>query len=52
MVGADLLATVAHGQSLLWGGPSQSVWVFQGVTELEESERTREDAWLQGGVPT
>ena len=39
--------TISHGQSLLWGGPSNSSWAFHGITELEESERCREDAWLQ-----
>ena len=34
--------TVAHGQSLLWGGPNIGV---QGVTELEEYERC--DVWLE-----
>jgi len=39
--------TISHGQSLLWGGPENKDWSFHGVTELEESERCREDAWLQ-----
>ena len=33
---------VAHGQSLVWSGPSTGI---QGVTELETCERTN-DAWL------
>ena len=40
-------ATISHGQSLLWGGPENKDWAFHGITELEESERCREDAWLQ-----
>lgn len=40
-------ATISHGQSLLWGGPQNQKWAFQGVTELTESERCREDPWLQ-----
>ena len=39
--------TQSHGQSLLWAGPKQKHWAFHGVTELEESERCREDPWLQ-----
>ena len=39
--------TISHGQSLLWGGVDNSKWAFHGVTELEESERCREDPWLQ-----
>ena len=40
-------ATISHGQSLLWGGPDNSDWAFHGITELNESERCREDPWLQ-----
>ena len=36
-------ATIAHGQSLLWSGPSTRV---QGVTGLTECESTA-DEWLQ-----
>ena len=39
--------TISHGQSLLWGGVDHSDWAFHGITELEESERCREDPWLQ-----
>jgi len=39
--------TISHGQSLLWGGPENPEWAFHGVTELEESERCRDDPWLQ-----
>ena len=39
--------TISHGQSLLWGGPQNRAWAFHGITELEESERCREDPWLQ-----
>ena len=39
--------TISHGQSLLWGGVDNPAWAFHGVTELEESERCRDDAWLQ-----
>ncbi len=39
--------TISHGQSLLWGGPENKEWAFHGITELEESERCREDPWLQ-----
>ena len=35
--------TISHGQSLLWGGPQNKEWALHGVTELEESERCRED---------
>ena len=38
---------MSHGQSLLWGGVDNPAWAFHGVTELAESERCREDAWLQ-----
>ncbi len=40
-------ATIAHGLSLLWGGPANKDWAFHGITELEDSERCREDLWLQ-----
>ena len=33
---------IAHGQSLVWSGPKTG---FQGVTELEVCERTK-DTWL------
>ena len=36
--------TIAHGQALVWSGPEHGI---QGVTELDESERTRNDPWLQ-----
>jgi hypothetical protein len=39
--------TISHGQSLLWGGTKNSQWAFHGITELTESERCREDPWLQ-----
>jgi len=39
--------TISHGQSLLWGGTDNHKWAFHGMTELTESERCREDAWLQ-----
>ena len=35
--------TIAHGQSLLWGGPAEGL---QGVTELVQCERC-DDEWLQ-----
>ena len=40
-------ATISHGQSLLWGGHENKSWAFQGITELIQSERCRDDAWLQ-----
>jgi len=40
-------ATISHGQSLLWGGIENKDWAFHGITELEESERCRDDPWLQ-----
>jgi hypothetical protein len=39
--------TISHGQALLWGGPSNPNWAFHGITELEESERCKDDPWLQ-----
>ena len=39
--------TISHGQSLLWGGIENKAWAFHGISELEESERCREDPWLQ-----
>ena len=39
--------TAAGGQSLLWAGPQQKQFAFHGVTELEESERCKNDPWLQ-----
>ena len=39
--------TISHGQSLLWGGAANHEWAVHGVTELDESERCREDPWLQ-----
>ena len=43
----DPKVTISHGQSMLWGGPHNNSWAFHGITELEESERCREDGWLQ-----
>ena len=32
---------------MLWGGIENKAWAFHGISELEESERCRDDAWLQ-----